>query len=427
MFKVQNMYFPPLWVWKRMVRPVDQHIELEPALEKILRAIEPQKKTHTIPLLEALGQISSEDIFSSVQVPAFNRSAMDGYAVVSANTTDASKESPIVLPVGEERLAGDYNEKYISPTVAVRVMTGACVPDGFDAVVKQEDTNCGEDKVEIYNEAKPFQNYSRAGEDIQINDRLISKMTKLTPVHLGILASAGIFEVNVFRPLKVGVVFTGDELETDKVSLKRGKIYNSNKYTLLGNLKILGCESIHIQLGDDAASVCEIIKKWIPLVDIMITTGGVSVGKKDIMHEVITRLGARKLFWRVNIQPGTPVLASTYKNKLILSLSGNPFAAFVNFELLVKPALNAMRHYPGLYIKKRAILWDAYEKKSKKRRFLRAFYQDGTVFLPASHHESSIISNMKECNCLIDIPAGTERLKKGAKIQVVLMSGEGGR
>jgi molybdopterin molybdotransferase len=175
------------------------------------------------------------------------------------------------------------------------------------------------------------------------------------------------------------------------------------------------------QVGDEPLAIGEAIKSCLSKVDVVMTTGGVSVGKRDFLHTVMPKMGAKKLFWRVNIQPGTPVLASVYQEKIILSLSGNPFAALVNFELLAKPLLSHMMGQGSGYDKKRAKLTTNFLKIPKRRRFLRGFYEDGHVSLPTAVHASSVLSSMANCNCLIDIKAGTTGLACGDEVEVLMI------
>ncbi|MCL2559346.1 MAG: molybdopterin molybdotransferase MoeA [Turicibacter sp.] len=398
-------------------------IELEEAL-RILRAhVKPQQKTMQIPLQKALGYFLAEDLYAPIDVPTFNRSAMDGYAVKSTLTKGATQKTPLKLQVAAEVSAGNAHPCELEANHVLRIMTGAPIPDGYDAVLRQEDTDGGEEVVEIYTEIQPYTNYGKKGEDIQKGEWIIAKHTPLTPIHLGIIASIGIETVTVLQPLKVGLLSTGDELAQLGKPLKEGQIYNSNQFMLLGRLKELQVRTHVIkQLPDLTKPICEVIDSWINEVDIIVTTGGVSVGEKDVMHDVIVALGAKQLFWRVDIQPGTPVLASCYYDKLILSLSGNPFASLTNFELLVKPICKAFMHQKGAFHERiTAILRHDFLKVSKRRRFIRAYYQAGEVFLPTSKHASSVLSSMLDCNCFIDIPEGSPKLEKGMSVNVVML------
>jgi len=394
---------------------MNKPIELEEALKWLMKH-RPKQKTIRLSLENALSHRLTEDFYAPMDVPTFNRSAMDGYAVCASFTKNATKDKPVVLQVVKEIVAGIKVEETLDNHHAVRIMTGAPIPDGFDAVVRQEDTKIGEGNVEIYTEVVPYTNYGKRGEDMQAGEFLIKKGTRLTPVHLGVLASLGLSEVEVMKPLSVGLVSIGSELAQAGTPLQYGQIYNSSLTTLSTRLKELNVQvAFTHQLADEIALVRATIKKHIQDIDLLITTGGVSVGKKDIMHDVMSELDAKRLFWRVNLQPGTPFLASTYQEKLILSLSGNPFAALTTFELLVKPVCGRDE------VRKEGMLTSDFPKASKRRRFVRARYQEGKVSLPTSKHASSVLSSLLDCNCLIDIPEGSPPLERGTWVQVVML------
>jgi len=400
-----------------------ERIELEAAINQLTTNTIAQTKSKMIPLSLALNYHLSEDFYAPINVPTFNRSAMDGYAVKSSLTVEATKEKPIKLKVLKEIVAGADEGSPINNSHAVRIMTGAKIPDGFDAVIRQEDTNYGENEVEIYTQVKPYTNYGKMGEDVQAGQLMIKKSTRLTPIHLGIIASLGVNKIEVLQPLKIGLISTGSELVEVGQHLKLGQIYDSNAFVLVARLQELGVEVVFTkQHGDDIQEISQSIKERAPEVDMFITTGGVSVGTKDVMHDVIKELDVKRLFWRIQMRPGTPVLASLYQNKPILSLSGNPFAALTTFELLFRPMLSTFMQ-TKIYTCKRekAILMDDFNKESKQRRFVRAHYKRGQVYLSTSEHNSSVLSSMIHCNCLIDIKADSLKLKKGDEVEVVLL------
>lgn len=398
-------------------------IELEQAVEKLIQNLRPLHKTITVSLFDALHCYLAEDLHAQVSVPAFNRSAMDGYAIKAALSKGVTKEAPLKLKVIAELAAGASDQTDLHQAHAVRIMTGAPIPDGFDAVVRQEDTDEGIDEVEIYTAVALHTNYGKIGEDIRQGELVIAKHTRLTPIHLGMIASVGISKIEVFQPLKVGLISTGSELIHPGETLKYGQIYNSNHFVLAARLQELGIKLVFAkQLPDDTSAVCREIEQYMSEVDMIITTGGVSVGKKDIMHDVIKGSGAKQLFWRINMQPGTPMLASTYQEKLILSLSGNPFAALTTFELVVRPICAAFMQTEAIIPRRKsAILMTDFPKASKKRRFVRAYYEDGEVSLITPRHASSVLSSMLGCNCFIDIAEGSPGLKKGMSVRVVLL------
>ena len=372
---------------------------------------------------EAYGRILAEDIYAPFSLPPFDRSPLDGYAFEANSSQGASKENPIYLKVIGEVYAGGFLEQEVKSGEAVRIMTGAPIPKGCNCVLRQEDTDYGENTVAIYKELKAYANYCFKGEDIQINSKVLAEGEKLNAFTMGILASLGFETVPVKKRVKMALLCSGDELMPLGQPLKKGKIYNSNGMMLKARAEELGIQVVDLnQYEDTPGEVAARIAQVIEEVDLVVTTGGVSVGKKDIMHEMIELLGAKRLFWRVNIQPGTPVLASYYEDKVILGLSGNPFAALTNFELLVRPVLAKLTGDKHLIpIRKTAYLESDFLKESKRRRFIRAKYEDGKVYLNHTNHASGSLYTMSLCNCLIDIPEGTKALHKGEKVEIILL------
>lgn len=398
-------------------------ISLEEAILCLEAHIKAKETEEWITLDKAYGRILAQDIEAPFSLPPFDRSPLDGYAFCASSSKGASKETPVYLKVQGEVCAGDYFKQEIKPGEAVRIMTGAPIPKGCDCVLRQEDTDYGENMVAIYKELKAYANYCFTGEDIKKGSIVLAKGEKLNAITMGVLASLGFEKVKVKACLKMALLCSGDELMPLGKPLEIGKIYNSNGIMLKARAEELGIEVIDLKHHEDTAEeVARAISKIIEDVDLVVTTGGVSVGKKDIMHEVIPILGAKRLFWRVAMQPGTPVLASCYRDKLIIGLSGNPFAALANFELLVRPVLAKLigdNHL--LPTRQTACLESDFLKESKKRRFIRAKYENGKVYLNHSNHASGALYTMSLCNCLIDIPAGTKSLHEGETVEVVLL------
>ncbi|MFW2487795.1 gephyrin-like molybdotransferase Glp [Clostridium chromiireducens] len=399
------------------------NIELEKAVELMVKSIEEIKETEEIELIEAGGRIISEDIFAPMNNPPFDRSPLDGYALIAEDTKGASKGNIKKLTVVDCIFAGGYSESVLRRGEAVRIMTGAKMPKGANCVIRQENTNCGQDEVEIYEELREYSNYCFAGEDIKERDLLIKKGDFLTYVHQGILSSMGISKVKVKVRPRIGLIVTGDEVGTPGQQLRSGKIYDSNLQLLYSRLNEFGLKPIIAEIiGDSAEKVGKRIDEIINDVDLIITTGGVSVGQKDILHNVLELINADRIFWKVNLMPGTPAMYSLYKSKPILSLSGNPFAALTTFELLGRPLLAKLSGNDKLKPKQVDGTMEAeFNKPSKKRRFIRAYFKDGKVSLPKNKHSSGMLASMIGCNCLIDIKKGTLKLNRGDKVNVVLL------
>lgn len=386
-------------------------MEIEECLERLLDAADlmhSEKNTEIVDLCEAEGRVCARDIFSEMMVPPFPKSAMDGYAVRTEEVLAASRENPVRLKVLGELCAGDYVEHEYQPLSAVRVMTGAYVPQGFDAVIRQEDTDYGMDEVQIFKGVPPYGNYCKAGEDIEMGQLLVPARTRLTPLHIGLLASVGHGKVEVVKPVTVAILSTGTELCTVGQELAPGKIYNNIAYILQAAIRREGMRVVSVETCADETGLLENkLKAAAGQAQIIITTGAVSVGKKDIIPEVTERLGARVLFRRANIQPGTPTMASSLEGRILLNLSGNPYAALANFEIyfwpLVAKMMNNASYEPVVTT---AVLDCEYHKANKMRRLLRAYASGGKVTMPSGVHASSVIHNLVECNCFIDLEAG---------------------
>ena len=392
-----------------------ENIELELALQIIDESVNQISNTEKVNIEEARGRIIGEDIYAPINQPPFNRSPLDGYALKSEDTLGASKNNPVKLKVVDEVFAGGNINTILKNKQAIRIMTGAEIPEGADCVIRQESTNYDMNEVEIYSELKRYENYCFAGEDVKKGSKLISKGEKLTYIHIGLLAVMGITQVLVQRKPRIGIISTGDEVISVGQTLGKGKIYDSNRVTISMRLLDFGCEIISSKImSDEVHHVSEEIHNLIDKVDVIITTGGVSVGKKDIMHEVIKTINANRLFWRVKMKPGTPAIYSVYKNKPIISLSGNPFAAIATFEIMGKEIIYKLTGDIGLkQIRIKSIMEDDFLKSSKGRRIVRGIYKNNKVYLPQGGHSPGMMSSMIGCNCLIDIKPGTKQLLKG--------------
>lgn len=401
-----------------------ERILLEQAEELLLSEAREIKDTEEISLWEAAGRVLSEDIMAVLDQPPFPRSPLDGYAVRSKDIAGASRENPVFLRVTDEVTAGHCCDKNVTPGTAVRIMTGAPIPDGADCVVMQEETNYGEELVEIYKPVQAWKNYCFQGEDYHAGDRILSEGTLLGAIETGILASLGRCTVPVYRIPTVLVITTGDEIVPPGSPLLPGKIYDSNLYTVVTRLRQWGMKVLFSGAqDDDAESVAEKIRSMAGQADLIITTGGVSVGKKDILHDVLKILGCKKLFWGVAVKPGMPTIGALYQDKVMICLSGNPYGAAVNLELLARPVLAKLSGRYDLQITRlSAEIGHDYFKRCPVVRYVRAFYRNGQVCAAKGSNESGIISNLSGCNCLIEIPAGTSEVKRGDQVSVVLFA-----
>ena len=405
-------------------------ISVEQAMEQILQYTPVINETEEVELNKAGGRILAQDMVAEFNNPPFDRSPVDGYACKAEDLAGASSEHPVKLKVMEEIDAGQYSERVVESGQAVRIMTGAAIPKGCDCCIFQEDTDYGEETVEIYREVKQWDNYCFAGEDFKKGTTLLKKGTHIGYVEAAVLAGMGAAKVPVYRRPKVVLLTTGDEVVEPGNPLPAGKIYNSNMTMLSARMMELGIEPFYMEaVKDNPQVMAEKIKEIAEQADMIITTGGVSVGKKDIMHESIRLIDAERIFWRVNMKPGMPTLFSVYKNASggkvpVISLSGNPFGVAVTIELLIRPALEKMMQNPAIGLKEvTGVMADDFMKGIKGRRFIRAYWENGRFHLPNGLHSNGVLSSMAGCNCLIDTKTMEDKesksLKTGDKVSAV--------
>ncbi|MCC8024437.1 MAG: molybdopterin molybdotransferase MoeA [Clostridium sp.] len=397
-------------------------ITIESAQER-LNQIAIQVKTEIIPSLETLGRVCAQDVFSIMDQPPFPRSPLDGYAVRSQDTQGASRENPIQLNVIEHVYAGMCPMNEVGPGEAVRIMTGAPIPQGADGVIMQEQTDEGVERVQVYRPVTAYGNYCRKGEDMEAGVLLFEKGTCIRHMHIGIMASQGIEQTKVYKVPKIGIMATGDELVAVGDPLSPGKIYDSNGPLLTSRVTELGCCPFQIKAAGDSPEVlAQAIESALGRCDAVVTSGGVSVGVRDCMPDVAKLIGANVLFHGIDAKPGSPMMVMVVEGKLVFCLSGNPFAAAATFEVMVRPQLERMRGRSNW--KPRRVwgkLGTAFPKPSGMRRLVRGRIEDGTVWLPEGRHSSGMLASMADCNCLVDIPAGSGDLEVNAEVEVILL------
>lgn len=406
-----------------MEKAMIEQVTVEQATELILEHTRTITDIEDIPLLQAPGRILAKDMASSFDNPPFDRSPIDGYACRASDVASASKSAPARLKVIREIDAGQYSTEEIREGQAVRIMTGAAIPPGCDCCIRQEDTDYGEDEVCIYRPENTWGNYCFRGEDFKTGDVLLKKGSRLSFVEAGILAGMGQTSVPVYQLPRAAVFTTGDEVILPGQPLPPGKIYDSNQTLLAARLLDFGVQLVHVSsIPDQPPAMAEALQKAAKNADVIITTGAVSVGKKDIMHEALSLAGAERVFWRVSVKPGMPTLFSTYKGIPILSLSGNPFGVAVITELLARPLFQKMKQDDTLKLKRvQGTMADAFAKASGGRRFVRASWDGSAFHLPGGLHSNGILASMAGCDCLIDIPAGSPALQPGDRAEAVLL------
>ena len=398
------------------------------ALRRVLDAAAalPRPAAETLPLDDAVGRIAAETLSARMDQPPFDRSPLDGYALHSADTTGASREAPVTLPVVMKLYAGDTPASPLPAGCAARIMTGAPLPEGADCVLMQELTDGGEDAVRLYAALKPEENVVFRGGDIAAGTVIAGAGTVLTPAHLGVLAGQGYAAVPVCKALTVGVLATGSELLAPGETWTPGKIYDANGIQNAARLRQLGFGVRRRHCSDDPEEITGQMKELLAECDAVITSGGVSVGQKDYLPAVLEALDADLLFAGVAQKPGSPMLAGTVGGKLVFCLSGNPFAAAATLEQYAIPALlrAAGRCEEGcLLLRTTCTLTTGFSKPSKVARYLRAKAMGGSVTIPgegsAEAHSSGSLSAMMGCNCLVELPAGSGPVAPGEEVEVL--------
>ena len=407
---------------------MEECITLERAVTLIRRSVSPVD-TERIPVTRAHGRILAEPVFAPMDQPPFPRSPLDGYAFHAADSGGATKAHPIHLKVVETIYAGDWTERVVQRGEAVRLMTGAPVPAGCDCVIRHENTDNGRERVRVFSELNPWDNYCERGEDFRLGAELLPAGSPLSAVAYGILAAAGLDRadsiVTVYRRPCCALFCTGDELVSGSVRpLPPGKIYSSNEACLRTRLMELGVELINTETtscADDADQLVALLQSAAEQADMILTTGGVSAGDRDILHQTLPALNADRIFKRVRMKPGAPMMFSLCQGIPVLSLSGNPFAAFATFELVGRQLLAVLSGTDTLLPQVfPARLETPFPKTSTVRRFVRGLFRNGSVCLPDGH-SSGQLASAAQANCLVDIPAGSGKAAPGETFMVHLL------
>ena len=394
-------------------------ISLEQALNILMDHVT-HGKTERKTLEDCLGLVLSEDVYALLDMPPFSRSAQDGYALCSKDSIGATGESPVKLKVTGKIYAGDHLDVQVRPGEAVRIMTGAMVPAGADCVLRQEDTDEGEDVVQIYKEVEPGCSICFKGEEYKKGHTLLHAGTKIDAAALAVASGNGIMELPVYERVKAAVVSSGSEVVEPGTPLTPGKIYNTNTIYMKARLSQLGARVMMTRtVGDDLEVMAEALKEAADQAELVITTGGVSVGQKDLTEEALLSIGAEILFHGIAIKPGMPTLAAEKNGVLFIGLSGNPFSAAIPFEMFVREILSLKMGDPDLKLRRETLTAvTGFSKDSRKRRFLRGKAEGKEVWLPDQQANGQMRS-MVGCNCLIEIPAGSGPVKAGDKVEVL--------
>ncbi len=393
-----------------------------------------------VELRASLDKVLAENVYAGSDIPPFPNSAMDGYALIASDTEGVSSTHPRRLRVVEDLKAGYVATRSLDEGEAIRIMTGAPLPQGADAVIMVEDTKKvqslklkvasereghKDEFVEILREVKPGENVRWAGEDLRKGALVIEKGKVIGPAEIGLLASLGMDKVETIRVPKIAILATGDELiEVDK-ALVPGKIRSSNSYTLYG--QVLRCGGIPVDLGivrDAREEIRTKIESGLGC-DMLLTSGGVSVGDYDLVKDVLAELGTEMKFWKVAMKPGKPLAFGLIRGKPVFGLPGNPVSCMIIFEQFVRPAILKMSGRTRLNRPEvLAVLRENIKKKPGRKHFLRAWVEleDGQYRAKTTGPQGSgILRSMSLANGLMIIPEDAGEVKAGEKVRVQLL------
>ncbi len=401
-------------------RAASSTLTVDEALERILARVGPLEAIE-VPLLDALGAVLAEDAAADRDVPPFRNSAMDGYAVRGGDVQQEGVRLRVVGAVG----AGALPQRTVGAGEAMRIMTGAPMPEGADTVVRVEDTDNGREMVTIQRATQKGASVREAGEDLRHGELILSRGTQLRHAEIGVLASIGRAKVNVVRRPNVAVLSTGDELVDIETEPGPGQIRDTNRYSLTAAVKATGCAAFELGIARDSASDLRHALGNASFGDVIVTSGGVSVGDHDHVKPVVESMGKME-FWSIAIRPGRPLAFGELQSKRgavpIFGLPGNPVSALLTFELFVRPALLRMSgrtklHRPRLS----ARLIDRIDKPAGLRTFARGIYDAtaGTV-RSTGPQGSGILRSMSLANCLVEISETAPSAQPGETVTVIL-------
>ena len=396
------------------------------AKEVILSAVR-TRPARAVPLAEALDCVLAQDVTSPVDLPLWDNSSVDGYAVRASDVASASENSSIHLRVIAEAPAGTAAHVGLEPQACVRVFTGAPIPTGADAVVMQEDTHPHhEGYIAVVESVETGENIRRAGDDVTKNEVVLRAGKLLGPSQLG-MAAVGVAQLVVYPCPRVGVLVTGAEIVEPGRPLREGQIHDSNSYALCAFVKKAGCEPVDLGIADDTREdLHEKIDYGLSECDAVITVGGVSVGEYDLVKDVLAELGCEQNLWKIAMRPGKPFVFGACAEKLVFGLPGNPVSAAVTFLVLVRPALLKMRGLTEIELPSlSAETAEDFVNSGDRLHYMRAKLQrEGEKWLvrPMPRQGSHVISSIANANCLVEVPEATT-IPRGHLAKVIRLSG----
>jgi molybdopterin molybdotransferase len=402
-------------------------LSVEEARTRILSQFQPVR-SETLRLADSLNRVLAQNVSAADDLPLFDNSSMDGFAVRSSDVAGAASESPRSLRVVADIPAGSFVNIVLSPGEAARIMTGAHMPEGADAVVPVEDTDFESrdagtlppETVAIYKAAAQGENVRQRGMDLHAGDLVLQPGRQIKPQDLGLLAMLGVSSISVYHRPRVALLSSGDELIDLDTPLEKGKIRDSNSYTLAALIESAGAQVLRLGVArDNYESVHNLFEKAVYLrVDLILSSAGVSVGAFDFIKQVIEENGKMD-FWRVNMRPGKPVAFGGYKGIPVIGLPGNPVSAFVGFEVFVRPAIQKLGGLPGASRQTVRVKCEEEIQSDGRESYLRGEVSevDGSLVARLTGHQGSgNLHSLVRANALLIIPAGVKCVPAGQEI-----------
>ena len=387
-------------------------VSVQEAIAKIQEKIQ-QMPVVELSLYNGLGKVLSENIYATIHVPSFDNSAMDGYCF---QWVDGCTEYEIIGQIQ----AGDTNIASLEPYQCARIYTGAMIPIGVDTVIQQELVSVTNNKISFnLDKIKKGANVRYEGSQSKIGDVVASAGTRITPSLIGLLASNGIEKVKVFDEPKVSIIITGNELVNLGFPLEKGQIYNSNEFALKALLKVSGINDVHVfHAVDTLESVVECVQKASELADIVVLTGGISVGDFDFVKTAMENIGVEELFYKVKQKPGKPLFVGLKQSKWYFALPGNPAAVITCFNQYLKPTIEMFMGQKNAFSPIAKLpLAESYRKNVGLTHFLKGHYSFENVTL-LKGQESFNLSSFNVANCIVELPEESEFVEKGTMVSV---------
>lgn len=397
-------------------------LSLEHAIERILSAL-PPARSEVVSLTAALDRYAAAPVAAPIPLPPFDNSAMDGYAVRAEDVAGASRERPVKLRVLGRMSAGESSSCEVAAGTCVRVFTGSMLPPGADAVVRQEDTEVSDDApdlIRVLDSVRPWENVRLRGEDVKGGVTVLAAGERVSVTKRGLLAALGVGQLSVGSRPTAGFLATGNELQEAGEPLRAGHIYESNRATLAALAERAGARTrLYLLAPDTFADTRAAMENAFAECDLVVTTGGVSVGEFDLVKETFAAMGGELSFWRVAMRPGKPFVFGRLGPKFLFGLPGNPVSAFVTFLLLVRPAiLRWQGAAPASLPSRRAVLGEDLANPGDRRHFARVRLDDAGRVCAAGLQASHALGSLANATGLVDVPPHTT-LRAGTPVDVI--------